>query len=115
MGILIEHYGGAMPVWLAPVQIMLAPVSDQYIAGATGIACELEAAGIRVEVDAASESVGKKVRNAAKQKIPYIVVLGDRELGGAQWTVRVRGQEEQVKINKEEFIQKVRKEIALRS
>ena len=115
MAILIEHYAGAFPVWLSPVQVMLAAVSEKHADGARKLAEEFKLAGIRVEVDDANESIGKKVRNAAKQKIPYIVVVGDRELEGGEWTVRVRGQEEQIKMSKNEFVEKVKKEITERS
>ena len=114
MGVLIEHTAGNLPVWLSPVHVLLAAVSEKHDAQTHTLAKQFEAAGIRVAVDDADESIGKKVRNAAKQKIPYIVVIGDRELDGGDWTIRVRGQEEQLKITKEEFIAKVRTEIATR-
>ncbi len=114
MGVLIEHTAGNLPVWLSPVHVLLAAVSEKHAAQTHTLAKQFEAAGIRVAVDDADESIGKKVRNAAKQKIPYIVVIGDRELDGGDWTIRVRGQEEQLKITKEEFIAKVRTEIATR-
>lgn len=111
MGILIEHYAGAFPTWLAPVQVHLAPVGENFNAGAQKLAAELELNGIRASVDDSNESVGKKVRNAAKQKIPYIVVVGEREIAGDDWTVRVRGTEEQLKISQAGFIEKVLTEI----
>ncbi|MDO8626509.1 MAG: threonine--tRNA ligase [Candidatus Magasanikbacteria bacterium] len=114
MGILIEHFAGAFPVWLAPVQVALLPVSEKHVAGAQKIAAEFRAAGIRVETDTADETVGKKVRNAAKQKVPYIVVMGDRELEGGEWAVRVRGVEEQLPIQKLDFIARVQDEIKKR-
>ncbi len=115
MGILIEHYGGAFPLWLAPVQLAIVPVSSKHIEAAKGCAQSFKAAGIRVEIDTADETVGKKVRNSAGQKIPYIAVIGDREAAGDIWTVRVRGQEEQIKMMPEEFKQKILQEIAARS
>jgi len=111
---LIEHYGGMWPVWLSPVQVLLAPVGEAHVIGTKALANELFNMNIRVEVDEANESIGKKVRNAAKRKIPYIVVVGDKELSGEEWTIRVRGQEEQVKIGKEEFVRKVLGEIGER-
>lgn len=107
MGVMIEHFAGAFPVWLAPVQIALLPVSDKHIEGAQKLVRELGLENLRVTVDSASETIGKKVRRAAEQKIPYIVVLGDRELEGEPWSIKVRGQEEQLKMTKEEFIAKV--------
>lgn len=107
MSVLIEHHAGAFPVWLAPIQIMLAPVSAKHVDAALQISKDLNKKGVRVEVDTADETVGKKVRNAAGQKIPYIVVLGDKELGGDEWVIRVRGQEEQLKMSQENFVAKV--------
>ncbi len=111
MGILIEHFAGAFPIWLAPEQVRLTPVSEKHVDGAYVLEKELRMAGIRVTVDAADESVGKKVRNAAKEKIPYIVVVGEKELAGEEWMIRVRGQEEQVSMSKADFIAKVLQEI----
>lgn len=116
MGLLIEHTAGAFPVWLAPIQVLLAPVSgDKHGAGAEALAAEWRAAGLRVEVDSANETVGKKVRNASGQKIPYIVVAGDRELAGEELSVRVFGQEEPLKISAAEFVARVQAETRERS
>jgi len=111
LGVLIEHYTGAFPVWLSPTQILLAPVSSKHVDGAIKLADELQSLGIRVAVDAADETVGNKVRKAVGQKIPYIVVVGDKELNGENWMIRIRGQEEQLKMSKEEFVERVREEI----
>ena len=111
LSILIEHHAGAFPVWLAPVQVELAPVSSKHAEGAWKVAGELEVQGVRVAVDDADETIGKKVRKAVGQKIPYIVVVGDRELEGGEWTIRVRGQEEQLKMSQAEFISKLLQEI----
>lgn len=114
LAFLIEHYAGVWPVWMSPIQVLLAPVSETHVEGAKNLAKEFSNAGIRVEVDSANETIGKKVRNASKRKIPYIVVVGDKELGGEAWTIRVRGQEEQIKLSKEEFVLKVKQEIVER-
>ncbi|MBI5221991.1 MAG: threonine--tRNA ligase [Candidatus Magasanikbacteria bacterium] len=111
MAFLIERYAGAFPVWLSPVQILFAPVSTKHQAGARALAKELLEKGIRVEVDDADETIGNKVRKAAGQKIPYIVIVGDKELSGEDWTIRVRGEKEQVKMSKEKFVEKVFGEI----
>lgn len=124
IGFLIEHYAGAFPVWLSPVQVQLAPVSEKHVDGARKLAEELQTHGIRVECDDADETVGNKVRKAAGQKIPYIVVVGDREIAGEQWTIRVRDsrkiqtssesrdtQKDQIKLSKEEFVERVKTEI----
>jgi len=115
IGFLIEHHAGAFPVWLSPVQVQLAPVAERHVAGANKLAEELEAAGIRAAVDDANETVGNKVRKAAAQKIPYIIVVGDKELGGEDLMIRIRGQEKPEKMGKPVFLDRVRKEIQNRS
>lgn len=109
-GILVEHYAGEFPVWLAPTQAMLVPVSEKHAVGAEKIRQELFDAGIRVDIDAADETLGNRVRKAAAQKIPYIIVVGDKELAGEDWTIRVRGQEKQEKMPRAKFTIKVLKE-----
>lgn len=79
IGILIEHYGGDFPVWLAPVQARLLPVAEDHRAAVEAVREELAAAGVRVEVDERAETVGKRIRDAEVEKIPYVVVWGDRE------------------------------------
>ncbi|MBP6859397.1 MAG: threonine--tRNA ligase [Candidatus Magasanikbacteria bacterium] len=111
LSILIEHHAGAFPVWVSPVQVQLAPVSSKHVDGARILLKELSEAGIRVGIDEADETIGNKVRKAAGQKIPYIVVVGDKELGGEPWMIRVRGQKDQIKMEKAEFVQKVQVEI----
>jgi threonyl-tRNA synthetase len=91
-GILIEHYAGRFPVWLAPVQAVVLPVSDKHNEYADQIAAELRTAGVRVEVDERSESVGKKIRDAELGRYPYMLVVGDRELEAG--AVAVRSHEE---------------------
>ena len=78
-GILIEHYAGRFPVWLAPVQAIVLPVSDRHNEYATGVAASLREAGVRIEIDDRSESVGKKIRDAELGRYPYMLVVGDRE------------------------------------
>lgn len=112
---LIEHYAGVWPVWLSPVQVMLAPVSGKHLDGAMALKKELFDAGIRVAIDSADETVGNKVRKAVGQKIPYIVVVGDKELSGEPWMIRVRGEKDQVQMTKENFIEKVKRETAERT
>ncbi len=110
---LIEHYAGVWPVWLAPVQVAILPVStDKHLSGAQAFAKECEKKGLRVWVDDAAETVGKKIRNASKSKIPYVLVMGDKELSGDLLTVRFRGQEEQREMLKQQFIDQVSQEIA---
>lgn len=116
LSVYIEHTAGNFPVWLSPVQVHIIPVStEKHLDGARAVADELRDAGMRVSIDEADETVGKKIRNAAKQKVPYMLVVGDKEVGGGDLTVRVRGQEEQESMKKDVFIDRVKKEIADRS
>jgi threonyl-tRNA synthetase len=87
-GILIEHYGGRFPAWLAPVQLAVLPVSDQYVGYARRVADELGAQGVRVRVDERSESVGRKIRDAELAKVPFMAVVGEREEGARTISVR---------------------------
>ena len=84
-GILIEHHGGRFPDWLAPVQAAVLPVADRHVEAAEGILAELTAGGLRAQLDGRSESVGRKIRDAELAKVPYMLVVGDREAeaGGA--------------------------------
>jgi threonyl-tRNA synthetase len=88
IGILIEHYAGRFPVWLAPVQAAVLPVADRHLERAAEVAAELRVAGVRVRVDDRSESVGKKIRDAELAKLPYMLVVGDRELESGTVSVR---------------------------
>lgn len=108
---LIEHYGGRWPVWLCPTQIVLVPVTDKHAEGAKKIEQELFDLGVRVESDDANETLGNRVRKAASRQVPYIIVVGDKELAGEDWMIRVRGQKDQVKMSKAEFIAKIQQEI----
>lgn len=114
MAILIEHYAGAWPVWLAPVQVKILPVGSDHHAGALELAKTLEQAGIRSAIDLASETVGKKIRAAAGEKVPYALVLGDKELASDRLAVRVRGQEDMLELTRAEFIDRVTNEIKSR-
>jgi threonyl-tRNA synthetase len=92
LGILIEHYGGEFPVWLAPVQARLLPISDRHAAYAHQVQQELRSAGVRCEVDARTESVGKKIRDGEVAKIPYMLVVGDKEEQAKGVSVRRHGE-----------------------
>jgi threonyl-tRNA synthetase len=88
IGILIEHFAGEFPVWLAPVQAIVLPISDRHADAARAMRAELHAAGVRVDLDDRSESIGKRIREAELQKIPYMLVVGDREVDEAVVSVR---------------------------
>ena len=102
-GVLIEHYGGAFPVWLCPVQVALIPIADRHIEPAHAVAAQLKAAGLRVEVDDSSERMNAKIRNAQLQKIPYMLVIGDREAAEGMVNVRLRTGEQRGTMPVEEF------------
>lgn len=87
-GILIEHHGGRFPVWLAPVQAAVLPISDRHAEFAERAAAELRELGVRVEVDGRSESIGKKVRDAELARNPFMLVVGDREAESGEVAVR---------------------------
>ena len=89
-GILIEHYGGAFPLWLAPVQAMVIPIADRHIEYAKHVQRELKRSGFRVEVDVSGERMGNMIRRAQLQKTPYMLVIGDREVEAEQVSVRDR-------------------------
>jgi threonyl-tRNA synthetase len=88
IGILIEHYGGEFPLWLAPIQAIVLPISDRHLDYARGVSRELTDVGIRAEVDERTESVGKKIREAELRKIPYMLVVGDQEQADGAVAVR---------------------------
>jgi threonyl-tRNA synthetase len=106
MGILIEHYGGAFPVWLAPVQVRLLPVGEDHRAAVSKVAERLSAEGFRVDVDARDETLGRRIRDAELEKLPYIVVWGDRESDDAL-AVRTRGGEQSTR-SVEELVSELR-------
>ena len=112
MAFLIEHYGGLWPTWLAPVQVRLVPVSpDKHGEGAGVLLKELKELGVRVDMDDANETLGNRVRKAVAAKIPYIVAVGDKEIGGEEWMIRMRGVEKQEKMSKEKFLERILGEI----
>jgi threonyl-tRNA synthetase len=111
---LIEHYGGAFPVWLAPVQAVVIPVADRHLEYARKLEAELKGEGMRVVVDARSETVNMKIRQAQLDKIPYMLVVGDREVAEATVSVRLRSGEQLASLPFDSFKQSVRKAMANR-
>ena len=110
MAVLIEHYAGAFPFWLAPVQLRLATVSDEFIPFAKTLQAKLVDADIRVDLDDSNEKVGKKIRNSAMQKIPWTIVVGAKEAQGGDYKVNVFGQEEDLMIPAAELIDRAKQE-----
>jgi threonyl-tRNA synthetase len=114
-GVLIEHYAGAFPLWLAPVQIGLVPISEKHTAYAEKLESELSAAGLRVETDARNEKMNAKIRDFANQKVPYILVFGDKEEAAGSVSVRTRGKGDQGSMPLDAFIAKAKDLIATQS
>ena len=102
-GVLIEHYGGAFPVWLAPVQAIIIPIADRHLDFAHEIDTQLKAAGIRVEIDQSANRMQAKIRDAQNQKIPYMLVVGDREAAEGAVNVRLRTGEQKGTLSIPEF------------
>src|SRR5271165_5207935 len=105
-GVLIEHYGGAFPLWLAPVQVGLVPISERHLAYAKKVDAALKEAGLRVETDARNEKMNAKIRDFANQKTPYILVFGDKEEAAGTVSVRTRGKGDQGAMGLAEFVAK---------
>jgi threonyl-tRNA synthetase len=110
-GLLIEHYGGAFPVWLAPVQVMVIPVADRHLDYARELETKLRKKGIRVKVDDRSERMNLKIRQAQLDKIPYMLVVGDNEMSASTVSVRLRGGEQLSSQSLDSFIKTVTKNI----
>ncbi|HEY55179.1 MAG TPA: threonine--tRNA ligase [Dehalococcoidia bacterium] len=111
---LIEHYGGAFPLWLAPVQVTVIPIADRHLEYARKLEAELKSGGVRVVVDERSETVNLKIRQAQLEKIPYMLVVGDREIAEANVSVRLRSGEQQASLPFADFKKRVIKSIANR-
>lgn len=115
VGILIEHFNGAFPLWLAPVQAVLIPITDRHVDYCRDVAAELRAAGMRVEVDDSSNRMNAKIREAQLQKIPYMLVVGDREIENKAVAVRTREEEDRGAMNVEQFRKEAVAQIRSRS
>lgn len=111
LGILIEHYAGAFPFWLAPKQVALINVAPPHESGVEELFQEFHAAGIRVEKDLRNEKLGKKIREAELRKIPYILVIGDREIKEGTFAVRKHGSDKIKQMTKLEFMNLVKQQI----
>ncbi len=109
-GVLIEHYAGAFPVWLSPVQVAIIPIGEKHQGYAYEVSEKLKAAGVRVHVDARNEKMNAKIREHAMQKVPFQLVLGDREMESHEVNVRVRGQEKaEGSVPVDAFVERVKK------
>lgn len=108
---LIEHYRGSFPLWLSPVQVKIISVGEGHIEHCRKLADEFKVRGIRVEVDDNSETVGNKIRKSVKERNPYMLVIGDKEMSSSKLVVRDRGSEETREIEKEEFFKEIEEKI----
>jgi threonyl-tRNA synthetase len=114
IGFLLEHYAGRFPTWLAPVQVKILPISDKFLPYAKEVFTQLKKAGIRVETDERSEKVGKKIRDAELNKVPYMLVIGEREMTERKLAIRKHNQSNTEPQIIEEFINLLKEEIAER-
>src|SRR6266704_4143208 len=111
-GVLIEHYAGAFPVWLSPVQAVMIPISERHQDYAEKVAAQLREVGVRVHVDGRNEKMNAKIREHAMQKVPCLLVVGDKEGEAGKVNVRTRGKEKTEDMAAAEFVEKIRKLIA---
>ena len=114
IGILIEHYAGKFPVWIAPTQVKILPISDKYNDYAKAVKDALFAKGLRVEIDDRAEKMGFKIREAQLEKVPYMLVVGEKEAAENQVAVRSRDKGEMGSMNLADFVSMVVKEDAER-
>ncbi len=110
-GVLIEHFAGAFPFWLAPVQARVLPIADRHFEYAQSVADELTAAGFRVEVDLDNAKIGAKIAQAETQKIPYMTIIGDKEVEGNAVSLRGRGRQDLGSLTREELLARFRSEL----
>lgn len=111
MGILIEHYAGAFPIWLAPVQVMVIPIAERHNQQAIEALEDLRDAGIRAELDGRNETMQAKIRDSTLQKVPYLAIMGDREVQGGTVAVRSRSGEDLGALSPQQFSRKLKDEI----
>jgi len=114
-GVLIEHYAGAFPLWLAPVQVGLVPISEKHLEYAEQVKAKLEAAGIRVELDARNEKMNAKIREFTLQKVPFVLIMGDKESATDSVSVRTRGKGDEGSVTVDEFITRANSLLASKS
>lgn len=111
LALLIEKYAGALPTWLSPTQVKILPISERHIEYAKSIQSKLSSAGVRCEVDLRNEKIGYKIRSAQVEKIPYMLVVGDKEMENSEVSVRQRAKGDIGAMSVDEFISKITEEI----
>ena len=112
MGVLIEHYGGAFPTWLAPVQAVVIPIADRHREYGQSVASRLSGAGLRAEVDDGNDRMGAKIRSAQVRKVPYMLVVGDREENGDAAAMRLRSGQDLGAVPVNEIVERLKDEVA---
>ena len=112
MMVLLEHTAGALPLWLSPVQVSVHPISEKHADATAKVATQLRTSGIRVEMSTGNETIGKRIRETETQKVPYSVVLGDKDIAAGVISIRKRGGEDLGQMKPEEFIAQLTEEIA---
>ncbi len=115
LGVLLEHTAGRLPPWLAPMQVRVLPVTDRQTSAAEGLVAELRAQGLRAEAAGTEESLSKRVRSAEVERVPYVVVLGDKEVDAGTVALRVRGSKENRAFSRPEFLAYVSQRVRERS
>src|SRR6266446_9339426 len=114
-GVLIENYAGAFPVWLSPVQVVMIPIAERHVEYANKVAARLRESNVRVEVDARNEKMNAKIREHAMQKVPFMLVVGDREAAEGKVNVRTRGKEKTEDMTLMDFAANIKALIAAKS
>jgi threonyl-tRNA synthetase len=107
----LEHYGGKLPVWLSPVQVKILPISDKFLEYAKTILHKLKKADIRAEIDDRNEKIGKKIRDTELMKVPYMLVIGEKEMNEGKASIRRQGKGDLGAKLVEEFIVDIKNEI----
>ena len=111
IGFLLEHYAGKFPVWLSPLQVKILPISDKFMDYAKDVMNKLKAVGVRVEIDDRSEKIGKKIREAELSRVPYMLVVGEKEAAENKLSIRRQGKGDLGQQTVEEFIANIVDEI----
>jgi threonyl-tRNA synthetase len=114
IGFLLEHYAGKFPVWLAPLQAKILPISDKFMPYALEVLAELRKAGVRAEIDDRNEKIGKKIRDTELMKVPYMLVIGEKEMTEGQLSIRRQGKGDLGMMDKSAFISQIHQEIVER-
>jgi threonyl-tRNA synthetase len=114
IGFLLEHYAGKFPVWLAPLQAKILPISDKFMPYAQEVLAALRKAGVRAEIDDRNEKIGKKIRDTELMKVPYMLVIGEKEMTEGQLSIRRQGKGDLGMMDKTAFISQIHQEIVER-